>query len=332
MKQIIVLGNHKQFAARRLGARLARVLQENGQEVLLAGLKTALPAHACVKTINLAPAAKAATLAKTFQKEKVQRVISLGSLLACEAAATAKLPYIYCEPENLKEEKPVKNKKTLLKKAHKVIVIGTGEKALDKKLYSSNAIRVKNPAVWVEHDHGYRPACFKKDNNLLAAGPLGKEGGIDTLLNVWKQLSVLHPTWHLTIVGEGAGKTTFKKFITKHHLQESTELVGAEADLHDLMRRADIFISPVRQAANLDQLLDAMASKLPVIATEQSGAAELLDAANGLLVASEQADALQAALDELMVNWGKRVGLAVEAAKMRDRFPFEVFAAFFEEA
>ena len=32
-----------------------------------------------------------------------------------------------------------------------------------------------------------------------------------------------------------------------------------------------------------------------------------------------------------MVNWGKRVGFAVEAAKLKERYPFEDFVRAFAE-
>lgn len=331
MKTIVFVGNHKHFSALRLGVRLAAVLAEKGADVILAGIKGKIPAYADLKTLEFAPAAKVKTLAAAFQKAGAQRVISLCSLPACEAAAEAKLPYVYCEPENFKEEKAVKNKKTLLKKAKKVVVIGSSEKPLDKKIYASNAVRTANPAVWVEHYNYNKPACFKKENNIVAAGKLAKSGGFDVLLKTWARLAPAHHTWHLTIVGDGTAKTSLKKFITKNNLTASTEIVPADSDLYSLLRNADIYVSPAREAEGLNELLDAMASKLPVVATDVPGVdALVMNAVNGLLVNPGEEEPLTVALDELMVNWGKRVGMAVEASRLKDRFPFEAFTALFE--
>ena len=190
MKTIVFVGNHKNFSGRRLGTRLAHVLTEKGQDTVLAGIKGKLPKHTKLATLEFAAAAKAKSMAETFKKAGADRVISLVSLPACEAAALAGLPYIYCEPENFKEEKAVKNKKALLKKAEKVVVIGKGDKPLDKKLYASNAVRTANPAVWVEHYNYDKPACFKKENNIVAAGKLAKSGGFDVLLKTWARLAL----------------------------------------------------------------------------------------------------------------------------------------------
>lgn len=332
MKDIVFIGSHKTFSGLRLGARLAKVLAENGHETVLAGFKGKLPKNSGVKTLEFAPAAKAKSMAEAFKKEGADRVISIAGLPACEAADLAKLPYIYCEPENFKEEKAVKNKKALLKKAKKVVVIGKTEKPLDRKTYGSNAVKTHNPAVWVEHYNYDKPACFKKENNVVAAGKLAKSGGFDVLLKTWARLAPAHATWHLTIVGDGANKAALKKFIEKNNLSASAEIVPADADLYSLLRNADIYVSPAREAEGLDELLDAMASKLPVVATDVPGADDLVaNALSGLLVNPGEEEALTVALDELMVNWGKRVGMAVEASRMKERYPFEVFVSFFEQ-
>lgn len=329
MKQLVFVGNHKNFNALRLAEQLAQVLQNGGQEIIVGGVRGKLPEQMPFATLTLGATASAKSWAVALQKAGVKRVISLGSLLICEAAAAAKLPYLYVEPENLKEEKPVKNKKTILNKAKKVIVLGEGNKALDKKQYGSNAVRVKNPAVWVTHGLGNWPQAFKKSNNIVAAGTLGKKGGIEGLLQVWARLAPLHSSWHLTICADGTGKAALQRFIAKHNLQDSTEFLPA-SQLRPLLAYADIYVHPALETAGLESVLDAMASKLPVLACEASGAdAFIADNVNGKLA---QVDSWEGALDELMVDWGKRVGLAVEAAKMKDRFPFEVFASFFEEA
>ncbi len=327
MKTFIVIGSHNTFSGLRLGAALGTFLTMRGEEVLLAGVKKELPAYIELPTLPLPVTATAKTLAATLKKIGAQRVISLAHLPACEAAVSLKIPFVYIEPENLKEDKPVKNKKALLAKATHVWVIGNSSKPLNKKTYGANALRVINPAIWVEHYNYNKPACFKKENNIVAAGNLTKNGGFDVLLKTWARLAPAHTTWHLTIVGDGTQKATLKKFITKNHLEPSTEIVSADTDLYSLLRNADIFAFPARTAQGLNELLDAMASKLPVVATDVPGVTELVDnGINGLLVNPGEEEPFTIALDELMVHWGKRVGMALEASKHKERFSFEAFA------
>lgn len=329
MKQLVFAANHKQFNTLRLALQLARALQDNGQSVVLGTLRGKLPAACEFATLELAPTAAVKTWAGALKKAEVQKVISLGSVPLCEAAALAKLPYVYAEPENFKEEKPVKNKKAILKNAQKVIVLTDSTKALDKKRYGSNAVRVKNPAVWVAHGTGLWPSTFKKANNIVAAGT--KADGLTHMLQVWADLAPLHPTWHLTLCVPSTDRVALQKIITKYNLQSSTELY-VQPDRRPLLAYADIYVHPATGANGLEDLLDAMASTLPVIAVQNAATQALITPqVDGTLLPQLEQTALRTALDELMVDWGKRVGLALQAQKMKDRFPFEVFASFFEE-
>ncbi len=327
MKTVIFIGSHKSFSGLRLAAALGTFLTLKGEEVLLAGAKKDLPSYLQLPTLPLAPRTTLKTLTATLAKAGVQKVISLAYLPGCEAALSLNVPFVYVEPENLKEAKPVKNKKALLAQAKRVFVISSSDKPLNKKMYGANAQRVNNPAIWVEHYNYNKPACFKKENNIVAAGPLTKDGGFDVLLQTWARLAPAHATWHLTIVGEGTQKAALQKTITKYKLQDSTELVSSDTDLYSLLRNADIYVSPARTAQGLEEVLDAMASKLPVLVTDVPGATQLVsNAINGLIVNPGEEEPLTIALDELMVNWGKRVGMALEASKHKEKFCFETFA------
>ena len=327
MKTIIFVGSHKNFSGLRLGAALGTFLTTHGQEVVLAGAKKTLPGYLQLPTLALTSTATVKTITTALKKSGAQKVISLAHLPACEAAVALNIPFVYIEPENFKEAKAVKNKKELLAKAVRVYAIGNGTTPLNKKIYGANAVRVTNPAIWVEHYNYNKPACFKKENNLLAAGALTKSSGFDVLLQSWARLAPAHTTWHLTIVGDGTQKATLKKFIAAHKLGPSTEIVPADTDLYSLMRNADIYVSAARSEAALNELLDAMASKLPVVATDVAGIAELVaNGISGLVVNPGEEEPLTIALDELMVNWGKRVEMALEASKHKERFCFETFA------
>ncbi len=323
----VCVGGNKKVSAARLGVKLAEYLVAKGYGVNVLAPKGKGNVFAQVPLQEYTAFTTAKSLAGTLTKIKTDVVISLMNLRACESAELAKLPFVYVEYENFKEEKPVKTKKTLLQKAARVLVLGTGNKPLNKKLYGPNALRVTEPAVWVEHYNNNKPACFKKENNILAVGPLAKESGFDTLLKTWARLAPAHKTWHLTIVGDGTQKTTLQKFITKHNLQTSTEIVPAKSDVYGLLRNADIFAYPAVSPFVADILLDAMASKLPCVACESDATTALItNGVNGVIVNAGEEEPFTSALDNIMVNWGKRVEIAVEASKHKDRYPFETFA------
>lgn len=332
MKAVIFVGGNKNFTASRLALKLADELASRGVAVGVMAVKGKVKAaHAALK--EYAATAKPQTLANTLKKEGAEWVISFMNLTACRAAAEAKIPFVYVENENFKEDKAVKDKKALLKKAQKVVVIRTAQGPLNKKTYAGLKVQeVANPAVWVEHYNYNKPACFKKENNIVAVGKLAKESGFDTLLKTWARLAPAHTSWHLTLVGDGTAKAALQKFIAKHNLQASTEIVPEASDVYSLLRNADIFAYPALNPLQADILLDAMASKLPCVACESAPVTELVaNGINGLIVNAGEEEPFTIALDELMVNWGKRVGFAVEAAKLKERYPFEDFVRAFAE-
>ena len=332
MKVAVFVGGNKTFTASRLGVKLAEELAAQGLETSLRAVKGKVKKSA-VALQEYAAVAKPKTLAAVLKKDQIDFVISLMNLTGCQAAAEAGIPFIYAENEGFKEDKTVKDKKAILKKAKRILVIRTSDKPLNKKPYTGLKVQeVINPAVWVEHYNYNKPVCFKKENNIVAVGKLCKESGFENLLKTWARLAPAHSTWHLTIVGDGTGKAALAKFVAKNHLQDSTEIVPDDGDVYSLLRNADIFAYPALNPAQADILLDAMASKLPCVACESAPVTELVaNGINGLIVNAGEEEPFTVALDELMVNWGKRVGIAVEASKLKDKYPFEDFVRAFAE-
>lgn len=334
MKVSIFIGGNKTFTASRLGVKLGEELASKGFEVTLRAVKGKVKVKE--NTIALqeyAATAKHKTLAAALKKEGTDFVISLMNLTGCQAAAEAGVPFVYAENEGFKEDKTPKDKKTILKKAKQVLVIKTTDKPLNKKAYAGLKVQaVTNPAVWVEHYNYDKPACFKKENNIVAVGKLTKDSGFENLLKTWARLAPAHSTWHLTIVGDGTGKAALAKFVAKNNLQDSTEIVPDDGDVYSLLRNADIFAYPALNPDNADILLDAMASKLPCVACESDPVTDLVaNGINGVIVNAGEEEPFTVALDDLMVNWGKRVGIAVEASKLKDQYPFEDFVRAFVE-
>lgn len=331
MNITVFIGGNKNFTASRLGVKLAEELQNAGHTVTVRAVKGKVKSAPGVMLCEYAAVAKPKTLAVALKKDGTEFVVSFMNLTGCEAALEAGVPFVYAEEENFKEDKAVKTKKATLKKAKQVFVIKTSDKPLNKKNYTGLKVaELPAPAVWVEHYNYNKPACFKKENNIVAVGKLSKESGFDTLLKTWARLAPAHTSWHLTIVGDGTAKTALKKFITKNGLEASTEIVPESVDAYSLLRNADIFAYPAVNPSRADILLDAMASKLPCVACESAPVTELiLNGVNGVIVNAGEEEPFTLVLDELMVNWGRRVGIAVEAGKLKDKYPFADFVRAF---
>ena len=94
------------------------------------------------------------------------------------------------------------------------------------------------------------------------------------------------------------------------------------------LRRADIFCLPSHQEGLSLSLLQAMASGLPVVATAESGAGELVtDGVEGLIVEAGNTDALSAALGKLFGDTGLRREMGRRSRQRAEKMTWEAYGA-----
>lgn len=322
----ILIGLNKDFAMWNLGVKLARTLSPMGYLCSFVSENGPKYFHGELAVKNYSSLTRVKTLASYFSKNNTKLVISFMNTKVCEAALEAQIPYVYIEDESCRTAKRFsKLEKTILSKASQVLVLHSeGDAKFASKYLGFGVQAMVYPAVVTERNEGNMPECFKKQNNILAIGSFAKENNFAVLLNSWWKLAPLHPSWHLTLVGDGSEKNIYQKFISKNALTESTEIVSLDTDVEPLVGKADVFAFVGEESNQKAILLNAMASKLPCVVFDNKLAKNLvLDGVNGLLVDTQ--DDFTNALDALMVDWAKRVGFAVEASKLKERYSFDNF-------
>jgi len=111
----------------------------------------------------------------------------------------------------------------------------------------------------------------------------------------------VHRNLRLIMVGEGELMDNLRAAIVASGLKHTVWLAGARDDVPQLMRGFDAFVLPSRAEGISNTLLEAMASGLPVVATEVGGNPELVaQDETGILVPPGEPGALAAALVGLM--------------------------------
>jgi glycosyltransferase involved in cell wall biosynthesis len=84
-------------------------------------------------------------------------------------------------------------------------------------------------------------------------------------------------------------------------IEGRVELLGARGDVRELLASSDIFVLSSRSEGHPVSLLEAMATGLPVVATDVGGVAEsVVHGQTGLLVPAGEVTALAAALERLV--------------------------------
>ena len=89
----------------------------------------------------------------------------------------------------------------------------------------------------------------------------------------------------LVLVGDGSQRPAVAEYLRAKGLEGVATLTGARDDIPELMRGFSVFVLPSRAEGISNTILEAMASGLPVIATDVGGNSELVvDGETGFLV------------------------------------------------
>ena len=101
----------------------------------------------------------------------------------------------------------------------------------------------------------------------------------------------------LVIAGDGPQRVEVEAEVAATGIGDITWLAGERSDVPEVMRALDVFALPSRAEGISNTILEAMASGLPVVATDVGGNAELVAAGEtGLLVPPEDPQRMAEAL------------------------------------
>ena len=174
----------------------------------------------------------------------------------------------------------------------------------------------------------FRPYNVLKDKNvfqILSVGYLIERKGFEYLINSINEVLKVHTNVKLKIVGTGPLENQIKKQIKELKLEGTVEIIGnvSEEELLDLYNSSQIFVLPsiVDSQGNTEGLgvvlLEAMACKVPVIASNIGGIPDIVhDKVNGTLVPEKDVLELTMAIDEMIENEEFRKSLALNGYEM----------------
>ncbi len=134
-----------------------------------------------------------------------------------------------------------------------------------------------------------------------AVGNLYPVKGHIHLVEAAALLSTKYPNVKFIIAGRGKEQNRLEELISSEGLSDKVFLLGYRNDAARLLQAMDISVLPSLSEGMPLSLLEAMASKTPVVATRVGGIPEtLFDRVNGLLVESRSGSAIAEAISELI--------------------------------
>jgi len=148
------------------------------------------------------------------------------------------------------------------------------------------------------------PGCPFEDPDLWLAGTVGRMEAIKDPLNLaqaFVRVRVIDPAaarhLRLVLVGDGALRADVRQVFERAGVADHVWFAGERDDVPDIMRGLDCFVLPSLAEGVSNTILEAMATGLPVVATQVGGNAELIESGmTGTLVAPANSDALARAM------------------------------------
>jgi glycosyltransferase involved in cell wall biosynthesis len=144
---------------------------------------------------------------------------------------------------------------------------------------------------------------------LLMIGQPVKAKGYLEMLAAWEALAGVDDRWHLVMAGANWGNVDVAREISSRGLLARAHWIGAQpaAVMPVLLQASDGFVLPSHNEGLSLSVMEAMATRLPVIATDVGGHREVLrDGENGWLIPPRDVSALVRACRELMTDAAKR--------------------------
>ena len=170
-----------------------------------------------------------------------------------------------------------------------------------------------SPALVEEHTNWAPPV-------ICAIGRLVSIKRFDVLLRALARLTAMGREFTLVLVGDGPQSGRLRQLATELYLEDKVVFAGYRHDAREILSGADVFVMSSDMEGLPIVLLEAVSARVPVVATEVGGIAEVIvHEQSGLLVPPADPDALAAALCATLDNPSLSKDRAAEARSWYER-------------
>lgn len=197
---------------------------------------------------------------------------------------------------------------------HADLVTAIAQRNLDEmaRYVPASKLRVA-PMLLVEPQAG--SPTKREHPTVLNIGRLTHQKAHDVLLRSFAVVHAHFPEWQLCVIGVGPRREELQALARTLGVADKVDFVGLVQDPYPYLRAAEIFAFPSRFEGVGNALLEAMSCGLPVVVTDASpGPLEyVVDGHSGLVVPTDDEDALASALTRLMSDRDLRDRLGATA-------------------
>lgn len=143
---------------------------------------------------------------------------------------------------------------------------------------------------------------------------------IEVLLQAWRPVCMAEPAAQLLLVGDGPLRGRLEQLAGELRCGNTVHFLGSREDVADILRASDAFVLPSRYEGCSNATLEAMATGLPIVASDVGGMRELIEpGCTGWLVPPEAPGRLGRALLDVLLDPSarERIGCAAREAAIK---------------
>ncbi len=203
---------------------------------------------------------------------------------------------------------------------------------MEKSTAILNGIDIDSLATGGRNSNGWSNDLRKElgihENSLITSvvGRLHRQKGHEVLIKAVSRIVNKTSKIQVLFVGDGPLKEELQNMIAEYRLQKTILLLGNRIDINDILGISDVFVLPSLWEGLPNAILEAMAAKLPVIATDVGGTKEVVvDGKTGLLVPPGDVDSLEKCLYWMIQDAEKREEMGkVGYQRILDNFTLKI--------
>lgn len=183
------------------------------------------------------------------------------------------------------------------------VAIGADVEEILQRHARKPIVRIPNAAS--RSFQGGEPRALREGaKTILSVGAISQQKNYPLLIEVagaLKSASQGNPLPQFRIAGAGADLAELKAMVSERGVDDIVEFLGERSDVPDLMRASNLYLNVSLYEGMPLTLLEAMASGLPIVATDVPGNRELVeDDANGLKAPLGDAEAIGQAISTIL--------------------------------
>lgn len=183
------------------------------------------------------------------------------------------------------------------------------------------------PTSWFSDNDTTQPTFTKEPHLIGGIGLLVPLKGFKQLLFAMPNIIEVYPSADLIILGDGPFRSELEKTADALGLKSHVQFVGQQTDVRFWLEKMDLFVLPSLLEGLPTVVLESMACRVPVIATDIQGVRELvIDGKTGWLVPVNSPDAIASRVIYAFSHEAEKHLIRENAYHWAERFTIEAAA------